>query len=69
MTEQQASGRLNVRLKSSIKKIDVNSLDLAFDGQVQTIPNDAVIVCAGGILPTEFLKSIGINMDTKYGTA
>ena len=66
---QQASGRLNVRLKSTVKKIDPGSLDLVYDGQVQTIPNQAVIVCAGGILPTDFLKSIGINMDTKYGTA
>jgi thioredoxin reductase (NADPH) len=69
LASQQASGRLNVRLKSTIKKIDAQSLDLAFDGKVDTLPNDAVIVCAGGILPTEFLKSIGINMDTKYGTA
>ena len=33
------------------------------------IDNDAVIVCAGGILPTPFLKSIGIEVETKYGTA
>ncbi len=33
------------------------------------IPNDAVIVCAGGILPTPFLKEIGIEVETKYGTA
>ena len=65
---QQASGRLSVRLKSSITKIDADTLDLAFDGGVHTIRNDAVIVCTGGILPTAFLKSIGINMDTKYGT-
>jgi thioredoxin reductase (NADPH) len=69
VSAQQASGRLAVRLKSSIKKIGEKSLDLSYDGQVQSIPNDAVIVCAGGILPTDFLKSIGINMDTKYGTA
>ncbi len=69
LAAQQASGRLNVRLKSTIKKIDEKSLDLSYEGQIQSIPNDAVIVCAGGILPTDFLKSIGINMDTKYGTA
>jgi thioredoxin reductase (NADPH) len=69
VTTQQASGRLNVRLKSTIKKIEADTLDLAFDGKVETLRNDAVIVCAGGILPTDFLKSIGIRMDTKYGTA
>ena len=69
LTAQQASGRLNVRLKSTVKTIGEGTLDLAYDGRVDTIPNEAVIVCAGGILPTEFLKSIGISMDTKYGTA
>jgi thioredoxin reductase (NADPH) len=33
------------------------------------IKNDAVIVCTGGILPTAFLKGIGIEVETKYGTA
>jgi repressor of nif and glnA expression len=33
------------------------------------IKNDAVIVCAGGILPTAFLHSVGIEVETKYGTA
>jgi thioredoxin reductase (NADPH) len=28
-----------------------------------------VIVCAGGILPTPFLKTIGIEVETKYGTS
>ena len=31
--------------------------------------NDAVIVNAGGILPNDFLRSIGIEVETKYGTA
>ncbi len=66
---QTSTGRLTVRLKSTIKKIDAESLELAYEGKVETLPNNAVIVCAGGILPTEFLKSIGITMDTKYGTA
>ena len=33
------------------------------------LPNDAVIICAGGILPTGFLKNIGIEVETKHGTA
>jgi len=69
LVTQQASGRLNVRLKSTVKKIGTDTLELSYEGQVQTIPNEAVIVCAGGILPTDFLKSIGISMETKYGTA
>ena len=40
-----------------------------YDGQPLEIPNDAVIVSAGGILPTPFLKSTGIEVETKYGSA
>lgn len=42
---------------------------LEANGKINEIPNDAVIVCAGGVLPTEFLKKIGIEIETKYGTA
>jgi hypothetical protein len=31
--------------------------------------NDAVIVCAGGILPTPLLKEIGVIVETKHGKA
>jgi thioredoxin reductase (NADPH) len=66
---QSASGRLNVLLKSQIKMISESSVEIFYEGQSQILKNEAIIVCAGGILPTEFLKSIGINMETKYGTA
>jgi thioredoxin reductase (NADPH) len=66
---QSASGRLNVLLKSQIKMISESSVEIFYEGQNWTLQNEAIIVCAGGILPTEFLKSIGINMETKYGTA
>src|SRR5262252_2511633 len=63
------SGRLNVLLQSSIKKIGRHDVEIEQKGQRMKIKNDAVIVCAGGILPTAFLKGIGIEVETKYGTA
>jgi repressor of nif and glnA expression len=33
------------------------------------IDNDAVIVCAGGILPTPLLREMGVEVETKHGTA
>jgi thioredoxin reductase (NADPH) len=39
------------------------------NGAIAALRNDDVIVCAGGILPTGFLKEIGITVETKYGTA
>jgi hypothetical protein len=34
-----------------------------------TLRNQAVIVCAGGLLPTPLLQRIGIHIETKHGTA
>lgn len=36
--------------------------------QQQSVQNDAVIICAGGVLPTAFLAEIGVLVETKYGT-
>lgn len=69
LASQSASGRLRVMLKSTVKGIGEHDLELKTDSGIERMPNDAVIICAGGILPTEFLKAAGIVMDTKYGTA
>jgi hypothetical protein len=41
-------------------------LELA-DKQIVSIPNEAVIICAGGILPTPLLKEIGVLVETHHG--
>jgi len=51
----------------SIRPFD-EGLAIEHDGKQIDLPNDAVIVCAGGILPTPFLKKIGIEVETKHGT-
>jgi thioredoxin reductase (NADPH) len=63
------SGRLAVLMQSDVRGIGPDDVELAQNGKRGAIPNDAVIVCAGGILPTPFLKGIGIEVETKYGTA
>lgn len=69
----EEAGRMAVFLQSNVKKIDAESVDIEITGQddreIRTFANDAVIVCAGGILPTGFLKEIGITVETKHGTA
>jgi thioredoxin reductase (NADPH) len=69
VTAAEKSGRLQLLLPSSIKQIGADNVELEADGASLAIENDAVIVCAGGILPTAFLQSIGIKVETKYGTA
>jgi thioredoxin reductase/NAD-dependent dihydropyrimidine dehydrogenase PreA subunit len=64
-----ASGRITVRLSSQILQIDKLSVKLATTAGVVDLPNDSIIVCAGGVLPTDFLKSLGIATTTKHGEA
>jgi thioredoxin reductase (NADPH) len=63
------SGRLRTLLKSNVRRIDSASVELDCGGETLTLPNDAVIVSAGGILPTAFLETLGIRIETKHGTA
>lgn len=64
-----AENKIKLYLSSSPKAIDEHSVTLVSGEQEISVPNDAVIINAGGILPTGFLKQIGIHVDTKYGTA
>jgi thioredoxin reductase len=62
------AGKLKIYLKSGIKQIHKDSVDIRFGDEEANIPNDGVIVCAGGTLPTPFLKQIGVMVETKFGT-
>ena len=61
-------GRIKVMLKSTVKKVEKEKVVLSYEGKVIDLPNDGIIVCAGGILPTPFLKEIGVIVETKFGT-
>jgi thioredoxin reductase (NADPH) len=56
-------------MPSAVTRIRPDAVEITHNGQPTAIRNDSVIVCAGGILPTTFLQSIGIEVETKYGTA
>ncbi len=68
IADLSAAGKLDVLLSSNVKQISKNSVEIEHLGNIVTIDNDAVIVCAGGVLPTPFLKKSGIQVETKYGT-
>ena len=68
--EQAAkSGKLQILLKSSVKEIHPHDVVLEHDGKKIELPNDAIIVSAGGILPTGLLKEMGVEVNTKFGTS
>jgi len=66
--QYQEAGRLNVMMSSNVKKISNESVLIEYRDQLHELPNDGVIICAGGVLPTPFLKKIGIHVEAKYGT-
>jgi thioredoxin reductase/ferredoxin len=66
--EASAKGQLKVLLNSQIREIRPDEVLMKQSGQELKVANDAVIVSAGGILPNDFLRSIGIRVETKYGT-
>lgn len=61
------NGRVAVMFNTNVKDIREKSVRLTRDDDTLEIQNDAVIVCAGGILPTGFLESIGIEVETRHG--
>ena len=65
----EATGSLKVVYSSSVKRIGESDVELKTGEGAKVIRNDAVLVCAGGVLPTPFLKSMGVEVETKYGTA
>lgn len=68
VAEAQEQGRLQLVMSSSVTAISPNSVELEQGGKRFSIANDAIIVSAGGVLPIPFLKQIGIEVETKYGT-
>lgn len=62
-------GRMRLLMSSNVREIHDEAVIIEQDGKRYKLQNDAIIVCAGGILPTGFLKDIGIDVETKYGTA
>ena len=61
--------KITVYLDANVKEIGTDRVTLIHEGKEIELKNDAVIVCAGGTLPTPMLKEIGVMVDTYYGTA
>ncbi len=63
------AGRMRVLMESNVREIRDDEVIIEYLGKAYKLPNQGVIVCAGGILPTGFLKSIGVEVETKFGSA
>ena len=64
-----AEQKITVFVNANVKEIGKDVVTLDHEGQSVVLKNDAMIVCAGGTLPTPMLKEIGVMVDTYYGQA
>ena len=69
LEKAQKQGRINVLLKSNVIRIGPGDVLLGLESGQTTLANDAVIISAGGVLPIDLLKKVGIEFETKHGTS
>ncbi len=64
-----ASGRVHALMSTEIVEVLPHAVvvDAGKFGRKGRLPNDFVIACLGGELPTEFLKSVGIGIRRHHG--
>jgi thioredoxin reductase (NADPH) len=63
------AGKITLILNSNVTEITDDKVKLDQAGTEMTLQNDQIFVLIGGELPTEFLKSVGIAFERKYGEA
>ncbi|HEX9654051.1 MAG TPA: NAD(P)-binding domain-containing protein [bacterium] len=59
--------KLKLLLESQVKEIKREEVILSVKEQLGRLPNDYVFIFVGGVLPTEFLKKMGISIQKKFG--
>jgi len=61
------AGKVRVHYGTKVVEICAKSVKLSgVDGEFE-LPNDDVIVCIGGVVPSAFLRSMGIELETLHG--
>jgi thioredoxin reductase len=65
----EAEGALTVWLESNVIEIGEHEVVVETKGGRKSISNDAVIICAGGVLPTALLRDAGVEIETRHGEA
>lgn len=62
-------GRITLYLQSSVDEVGNGFVSIRHHTEAFDLPNDDVVICAGGELSTGFLQSMGISVERKFGAA
>ncbi|MGE0172511.1 MAG: NAD(P)-binding domain-containing protein [Oligoflexales bacterium] len=65
----QKQGRVKILFNTSVAEIHQKHLVIDTKGKKSNIQNDFLFIFAGALLPFDFLKSLGIMIDKKFGEA
>ena len=65
--ELVADGRLFAFMASQVKQVAAKTVRLEMRGVERDLPNDFIIACLGGEVPTEFLGKQGIGLTRHHG--
>lgn len=70
LEERVAADKITLHLQATVKEIRPGEVDLVTKTEgAYSLEIDDVIVNVGGVLPTPFLESMGIQVETKHGEA
>jgi thioredoxin reductase len=69
LEQAESNGRVRVLMESEVVEIKSDKVVLRHQEKPFSLRNEAVIVCAGGLLPTQFLRDIGVMVETRHGEA
>ncbi len=61
------AGQVDLLLGSEVEEIGPDRVKLRAGEDSVVLPNDDVLVFAGGVLPTKFLQDAGIDLERHYG--
>jgi len=64
-----AEQRINVLFGAQVGRITPGSVRVATAAGEQELANDDIIVCTGGVMPTDFIRAMGVAIEEKFGTA
>jgi thioredoxin reductase/NAD-dependent dihydropyrimidine dehydrogenase PreA subunit/thiosulfate reductase cytochrome b subunit len=61
------SGLIKAIYNSEVTAIQPDNVTLTMNGQTYSLPNDKVLIFAGGLLPINFLQKAGIHFERHFG--